>query len=101
MLYVLLISMLLAIPTLLNLFELNIRDILLLVFAQVFILLLGILHVSTTKSTLPWYRDQSFSMQLLFVICILLLAYFSATCRSRFYPVRGCTLYGICHCSGF
>jgi len=76
MLYVLLISMLLAIPTLLNLFELNIRDILLLVFAQIFILLLGILHVSTTKSTLPWYRDQSFSMQLLFVICILLLAYF-------------------------
>ncbi len=75
-LYVLLISILLAIPSLLNLFELNIRDVLLLVVAQVFILAMGILHVSMTATTLPWYRNQPFNMQLLFIVCILFLAYF-------------------------
>jgi Type VI secretion system, TssN len=74
--YVLLISILLALPTLLNLFEINISNVLLLVCAQVFILILGILHVSLTPSTLPWYKNQQFSMQLLFIICILFLAYF-------------------------
>jgi hypothetical protein len=74
--YVLLISILLALPTLLNLFEINISNVLLLVIAQVFILFLGILHVRLTPSTLPWYKDQQFNMQLLFIICILFLAYF-------------------------
>ena len=74
--YVLLISILLALPTLLNLFDLKLSNILLLVCAQVFILILGVLHVRLTSVTLPWYKEQQFSMQLLFVICILFLAYF-------------------------
>mgnify|MGYP001294781377 CR=1 FL=1 len=74
--YVLLISILLALPTLLNLFKFNLSNILLLVCAQVFILFLGILHVMLTPATLPWYKDQPFNMKLMFVICILFLAYF-------------------------
>jgi hypothetical protein len=74
--YVLLISILLALPTLLNLFENTFSNMVLLIIAQVFILILGILHVRLTPATLPWYKDQTFSMQLMFVVCILFLAYF-------------------------
>ncbi len=74
--YVLLISVLLSIPTLFLLFELSISDLLLLVLAQIFILSLGILHVFLTPTALPWYKDQPFRMQILFIICILILGYF-------------------------
>jgi len=74
--YLLLISLLLAFPTLLNLFELNLSEITLIVCAQAFILIMGILHVVLIPSTLPWYRVQPFKMQLLFIICILFLAFF-------------------------
>ena len=74
--YVLLISLLLAIPTLFNLFGLNLSEIILLVCAQVFILIIGILHIVFVQSTLPWYKDQPFNLQLLFIISILFLAFF-------------------------
>jgi hypothetical protein len=74
--YILLISLLLALPTLFNLFGLNLSDIFLLVCAQVFILIIGILHIVFVPSTLPWYKDQQFSTQTLFVLCILFLAFF-------------------------
>jgi len=74
--YVLLTSLLLAFPTLLNLFGLSYSEIFLLVSAQVFILFLGILHVALVRSTLPWYKIQTFNMQLLFIFCILFMAFF-------------------------
>ncbi len=75
-LYVILVSILLALPTLVNRFELNTSQILILVSAQVFILVLGILHLRMVPSTLPWYKSQPFNLQILFILCILLMAYF-------------------------
>jgi hypothetical protein len=74
--YILLISLLLAFPTLFNLFQFNTSFIFLLICAQVFILIIGILHVIFVPSTLPWYREQPFSFRLLFMMSILFLAYF-------------------------
>ena len=74
--YILLISILLAFPTLFNLFGLSFSEILLLVCAQVFILIIGILHVAFAPSALPWYKVQPFNLQLLYIISILFLAFF-------------------------
>lgn len=74
--YILLISLLLAFPTLFNLFNLNFSEILLLICAQIFILIIGILHVVFVPAALPWYKDQQLNTQLLFVLSILLLAFF-------------------------
>ncbi len=74
--YILLISLLLAFPTLFNLFGLSFSEILLLVLAQVFILIVGILHVVFAHTALPWYKDQPFNLKLLFIISILFLAFF-------------------------
>jgi len=74
--YIFLISLLLAFPTLFNLFGFNVSNILLLLCAQVFILIIGVIHVVFVPATLPWYKDQQFNMQLLFIFCILLLAFF-------------------------
>ena len=74
--YILLISLLLAFPTLFNLFGFNFSEILLLLCAQVFILIIGVLHVVFVPATLPWYKVQPFNLQLLFIICILFLAFF-------------------------
>jgi Type VI secretion system, TssN len=74
--YILLVSLLLSFPTLFNLFRLNFSEITILLCAQIFILIIGILHVVFVPATLPWYKVQPFNMQLLFIICILLLAFF-------------------------
>jgi hypothetical protein len=74
--YILLIALLLAFPTLFNLFSFNASYITVLVCAQVFILITGILHVIFGPAMLPWYKDQPFSFRLLFMVGILFLAYF-------------------------
>jgi hypothetical protein len=74
--YLLLISLLLALPTLFNLFGLSSSEILVLICAQTFILIIGIMHVIFVPATLPWYKDQPFSLQLLFIFSILFLAFF-------------------------
>lgn len=74
--YSLMISVLLAFPTMFNLFGSNLSDIFLLIIAQVFILLIGILHVIFVPATLPWYKTQPFSMQFLFITSVLFLAFF-------------------------
>lgn len=76
LIYVLLLSILLATPTLFLLFDLNISDIGLLLLAQVFILIMGIGHVILNPSAIPWYKDQPFKFQVLFILCILFLGYF-------------------------
>ncbi len=73
--YILLISLLLAFPSLFNLFGFDVSEILLIICAQVFILIIGVLHVAFVPSTLSWYKDQPFSLQLLFIISILFLAF--------------------------
>jgi hypothetical protein len=74
--YIILISLLLALPTLFNLFRLNFSEIIFLLCAQIFILITGVLHVVLVPATLPWYKTQPFNLQLLFIICILFLAFF-------------------------
>jgi len=76
MLYLVLISILLAAPTLLLLFDLKTSDMVLLILVQSFILLLGIAHVLQSPAALPWYKEQSFIIQILFILCIVFLAYF-------------------------
>lgn len=74
--YILMISILLSFPTLFNLFKLNLGSILLLIMAQAFILVVGILHVVFVPSTLPWYKDQPFSIQIVFLSSVLFMALF-------------------------
>ena len=74
--YILLGSLLLAFPTLFNLAGNSLSEVLLLVFTQIFILLIGILHVIFVPATLPWYKDQGLGLQLLLIFSILFLAFF-------------------------
>jgi hypothetical protein len=74
--YVVLLSLLLAFPTLFNLFAFNASNMFLLVCAQAFVLIIGILHVVFAPGTMPWYREQPLSIRLIFMISILFLAYF-------------------------
>ncbi len=76
LIYALLISVVLATPTLFLLFDLNISDIYLLLMAQFFILLMGVTHILLNPSAIPWFKDQPFKIQILYILCILLLSYF-------------------------
>ena len=74
--YVLAFSVLLSVSTLILLFKQEVNEMYLLISAQFIILLLGTIHVAVAKKALPWYYGQTFNMQLIFIICILLLGYF-------------------------
>jgi hypothetical protein len=75
-LYVLLISILVSLPTLLLLFEFSFSGIYVLIMAQGFIILMGILHIVSSPFMVPWFKSQPFKMQVLFILCILFLGYF-------------------------
>ena len=74
--YLLLSSILLAFPTLLLMVDLAIGDLWILLIAQTFILLVGVVHLLQNPAMLPWYKDQAFKVQILFLACIIFLAYF-------------------------
>ncbi len=74
--YLFLSSILLAFPTLLLMLDLTIGDLWVLFIAQSFILLVGVVHLLQNPAMLPWYRDQTFKVQILFLVCIIFLAYF-------------------------
>jgi hypothetical protein len=74
LLYVLLVSVILALPTLLLLSESN-NEIKQLIIAQIIIIAIGTLHVLLAKKLLPWYSSKPFLMQVIFLICILLFGY--------------------------
>ena len=74
--YVLLGSLTLASTTLLLYFKPTCGEINTLLFAQAIIISIGILHVFFAPKILPWYSAQVFSMQLIFIVCILLFCYF-------------------------
>lgn len=74
--YIILMSLLLAFPSLLRLFGIDLTELVILIIAQAFITAIGILHVSLVSPTLPWYKTQPFSMQITFIFCILFFSYF-------------------------
>lgn len=75
-LYIIVISLLLAFPSVFNRFGTDITEVSLLIIAQAFILVIGILHVVFASPILPWYNSQPFRMQLIFILCILFFSYF-------------------------
>lgn len=74
--YIIVISVLLAFPSLFNRFGFDLSEVVLLIIAQTFILFIGILHVTLAPPTLPWYGTQPFRMQMVFIVCILFFSYF-------------------------
>ena len=75
-LYILSTSFLLAVPALFVYFKLGIEESYLLILSQLFIVILGILHVSLASNTLEWYADLKFGMQIVFIIVFLLFGFF-------------------------
>lgn len=74
--YVLAASIILSLSTLFLLFKTSTGEITSLIFGQIIILTVGTLHVFFAKKLLPWYGEQKFGMQLVFIICTLLFGYF-------------------------
>ncbi|MBN1822582.1 MAG: hypothetical protein JW833_17800 [Prolixibacteraceae bacterium] len=83
--YILVISMLLALPTFLLFFNQEISEISLLFIAQSIIIILGVLHVVLAQKLLPFYSTQVFGMQIVFIICTLLFAYFFTNLSFTFF----------------
>ncbi len=73
--YTILTSFLLAVPALFLFFDLGINETNLLILAQVYLVILGILHVSLAKNTLEWYPSQKLNMQIVFIIGFLLFGF--------------------------
>jgi len=84
LLYVTVVSLILSLPTLL-MFSENSNEVKLLVINQAFIIALGTLHVIISKKMLPWYSEQPFKMQIIFIICILLFAYLFSNISFTFF----------------
>ena len=74
LLYVIAVSLILALPVLL-LYSEDSTEIKLLIISQVIIIAIGTLHVILSRKALPWYSEQPFKMQILFIVCILIFAY--------------------------
>jgi hypothetical protein len=84
LIYVLLVSLFLSCTSLFLYLRPGIGEITALIFAQLVIISLGTLHVLFASKLLPWYSDQGFGMQLIFLICILLFSYFFANLSFTF-----------------
>lgn len=74
LIYVLVVALLLALPTLFLLSGSS-HEIRKLILAQIIIIALGSLHVWQSKKLLPWYDSQIFIMQIVFLICMLLFGF--------------------------
>ncbi len=74
--YILVLSLLLSTSTLFLFFSGSVGKFSLLLFGQLLILVFGILHVSVSKKIVPWIYEQPFSVQLIFLIALLLFGYF-------------------------
>jgi hypothetical protein len=74
--YVLLTSLILALSTFFLFLKPSASEMTTLISAQLVIIAAGTLHVITAGYLLPWYTGHKFSMQLVFIICILLFGYF-------------------------
>lgn len=74
--YAILTSLLIAVPALFLFFDLGLQETSLLVLSQLYIVSLGVLHVSLAKNTIDWYPLQKLGMQVVFVIAILFFGFF-------------------------
>ncbi len=75
LLYALSTSILLAVPALFFSFNIVKNEGSLLIFSQMFIVILGILHVTLAKNTIEWYPEQKLKMQIIFIIGFLLFGF--------------------------
>lgn len=76
LLYVLVTSLLLSLSTLILFFHTSGNEPACLVGGQIYIVVIGILHVILSKKLIPWYSKQYFFIQLLIILCILLFTQF-------------------------
>lgn len=76
LLYVLLVSLLISASSLFLLLRPETGEMTTIILAQIIIISLGTLHLLLSKKLLPWYQEQTFGMQIVFIICILLFGYF-------------------------
>ncbi|MFW6245825.1 MAG: TssN family type VI secretion system protein [Tangfeifania sp.] len=74
--YVLVVSLLMASSGFFLYLKPSTGEIYTLLMAQVVIIGIGMLHVFLAHKLLPWYPDQVFGMQIIFIICMLLFGYF-------------------------
>jgi hypothetical protein len=74
--YVLIFALLLSSATLFLFLQSSAGEMTALLFAQLVIVVIGTLHVLLAPKILPWHPGQLFSMQLVFILCILLFGYF-------------------------
>jgi len=74
--YTLLTSILIAVPALFLFFDLGISEPILLILSQLYLVMLGILHVNLARNTIEWYPDQKFKMQIIFIIGFLVFGFF-------------------------
>lgn len=74
--YAILTSLLIAVPALFLFFDLGLQEANLLIISQLYIVILGVLHVSLAKNTMEWYPLQKLSMQVVFIIAILFFGFF-------------------------
>lgn len=74
LLYIVVISLLLASPVLLLLSEHD-NEIVPLILAQAIIIAIGTLNIFLINRLLPWFGAKIFSVQLFFMICILVFSY--------------------------
>ena len=74
--YTVLTSILMAVPALFLFFDLGISEALLLVLSQLYLVILGILHVNLAKNTIEWYPTRKFKMQIVFIIGFLVFGFF-------------------------
>ena len=74
--YVLLTALLLSASTLFLFLAPSLNEMTVLILGQLIILIIGTVHVFIAPKLLPWYNDQKFGMQVVFIICMLLFGYF-------------------------
>ena len=75
LLYVFLTSVLLALPGLFLFWLDDSYRLVILICTQVFIMLIGIIHVKIARALLKWYLGQPFLSQIFFVVAILLFSF--------------------------
>lgn len=84
--YVLFVSIILAVPTLLLMADSG-TELKKIIIAQIFIIAVGSLHVLFAKKILPWYGNEVVSMQIMFIVCTLLFAYLFTNLSFTFFVI--------------
>ena len=100
LLYIISVSIILSLSTLIALLNTTTNEIKLLVVSQLFVISVGILHVVVASKTLPWYREQFFATKIGFLFLFCFLPIFLPISLSHFlFPLQR-SLCGIFHYCG-